>query len=117
MRVEFVADVTIPDGAVVDAGESFTKIWRVRNDSDVAWEGYRLREIAGGAWINDNFAMSVDQPVPDTAPGATVDIELVITAPEQIGSYTGYWQIVNADSVPVTGGQLWTIIAVQGTGE
>jgi methionine-rich copper-binding protein CopC len=46
-----------------------------------------------------------------------VDIELVITAPEQIGSYTGYWQIVNADGVPVTGGQLWTIIAVQGTGE
>ena len=117
VRVEFVADVTIPDGTVVEAGESFTKIWRVRNDSDVAWEGYRLREIAGGAWINDNFATSVDQPVPDTAPGDTVDIELVITAPEQIGSYTGYWQIVNADGVPVTGGQLWTIIAVQGTGE
>jgi tetratricopeptide (TPR) repeat protein len=117
VRVEFVADVTIPDGTVVDAGESFTKIWRVRNDSAVTWEGYRLREMAGGAWINDNFATSVDQPVPDTAPGDTVDIELVITAPAQTGSYTGYWQIVNADGVPVTGGQLWTIIAVQGAGE
>ncbi|MBI1299826.1 hypothetical protein GC175_33290 [bacterium] len=117
VRVEFVADVTIPDGTVVGAGESFTKIWRVRNDSNVAWEGYRLREIAGSAWINDNFATSVDQPVPDTAPGATVDIELVITAPAQIGSYTGYWQIVNADGVPVTGGQLWTIITVQKAAE
>ncbi|MEZ4638705.1 MAG: NBR1-Ig-like domain-containing protein [Caldilineaceae bacterium] len=94
------------------AGEDFTKIWRVRNESDFAWQGYRLRNIAGGAWINDNFAPPVDQPIPDTAAGATADIELVITVSTQPGSYTGYWQIVDADGTPVTGGQLWTIISV-----
>ncbi|MEZ4835724.1 MAG: NBR1-Ig-like domain-containing protein [Caldilineaceae bacterium] len=107
-----MADVTIPDGTSVRAGEDFTKIWRVRNESDFAWQGYRLRKHRRRRLDQRQLRPTRGSTIPDTAAGATADIELVITAPTQPGSYTGYWQIVDADGTPVTGGQLWTIISV-----
>ena len=36
-KADFVTDVTIPDGTVLDPDESFTKTWRLKNSGTCSW--------------------------------------------------------------------------------
>lgn len=45
---EFIRDVTIPDGSILNSGEKFTKIWEIRNTGNVAWQNRYLTRL--GAW-------------------------------------------------------------------
>ncbi len=98
---QFVKDVTIPDGTNVDAGDTFTKTWRLRNIGTCAWSGYALVFDSGDA-------MSGASPISigTVAPGQEVDVSVNLTAPSSNGSYRGYWRIRNASGVliPVQGG-------------
>ena len=85
----FVSDVTIPDGTTFKFGEPINKVWRVRNSGACAWEaGYQLA-FASGAQMDASNAVAV----PRTAPGATADIAVAMTAPRAAGAYTGKWRL------------------------
>ena len=91
-RVEFVADLTVPDGTVFAPGEKFTKTWRLMNAGTATWTtAYSLvfysGEQMGGA---TSTALSLEVP-----PGQTVDLSAQLTAPSQAGTYTGYWILRN----------------------
>ena len=44
----YISDVTIPDGTVIPAGQSFTKTWKVSNKGSCAWTAtYQLVFIGG----------------------------------------------------------------------
>ncbi len=91
-KAKFVTDVTIPDGTEFTAGESFTKIWRVRNIGDCTWTAdYALvfdsGERMGGA--------SPQLLMGSVAPGDQVDLSVDLVAPSAPGTYTGNWQIRN----------------------
>ena len=98
---QFVKDVTIPDGTNVDAGDTFTKTWRLRNIGTCTWSGYTLVFDSGDA-------MSGASPISigTVAPGQEVDVSVNLTAPSSNGSYRGYWRIRNGSGVliPVQGG-------------
>lgn len=87
----FSEDITIPDGTLLRAGDTFTKTWRVRNAGTCTWDGYGV-VYAGGEAMNS--AMST--PLQQTEPGAYVDISLRLQAPLRGGAYTGYWQFMDA---------------------
>jgi hypothetical protein len=36
-NADFVTDVTVPDGTVLDPGETFTKTWRLKNAGTCSW--------------------------------------------------------------------------------
>ena len=40
--MQFIADVTIPDGTVIAPNEHFIKTWRIRNSGTCAWNGYHV---------------------------------------------------------------------------
>ncbi len=85
----FVSE-TVPDGTITTAGSVFTKTWRIKNTGTCTWDStwkwvYVSGDLLGGATYY-NF------PQP-TAPGDTVDVPVVFTAPEAGGSYRGYWEI------------------------
>ena len=91
-KAKFIKDVTIPDGTVFAPGESFTKIWRIKNIGTCTWTtGYAL-VFDGGA------ELSGVSPTPLTsrvAPGEIIDISVNLVAPATHGDYLGNWQIQN----------------------
>ncbi len=93
---DFVADVTIPDGTVMDAGESFTKTWRLKNAGTCSWTTSYSVIFSDG----DSMGGPATQAFTTTVnPGQTVDISIDLKAPSTPGNYTGYWQLRNAAGV------------------
>jgi len=81
---------TVPDGTIMNPGQVFTKTWRIKNTGTCPWDStwklvFTQGDLMGGAYIY-NFP----QPA---APGQTVDVPLVLTAPATDGIYKGYWKI------------------------
>ncbi|MCL4393386.1 MAG: NBR1-Ig-like domain-containing protein, partial [Chloroflexi bacterium] len=73
----FVTDVTIPDGTLFAEGQSFVKIWRVRNTGTCTWDaGYQLAFVDGS-----RLGAPASVAVPLTPPGATADFAVSETAP------------------------------------
>jgi uncharacterized protein YkwD len=103
-------DVTIPDGAKVDAGKKFTKTWKFKNTGTCPWSGYTLAFVSG-----DRLAAPDSAPVPQTLAGKEVDISVELVAPSQDGSYTGNFELRDADGEVVRIGtelSFWVKIVV-----
>jgi len=92
-RASFVVDVTYPDDSTVTAGTTFIKIWRLKNNGSCPWTaGYTLVFVRG-----DALGASVPAAITDgtVAPGETVDIAITLTAPAELKTYQGYFQLRN----------------------
>ncbi len=85
-------DVTIPDGSVLQPGQSFIKTWRLVNAGDCAWdERYALVWFSGDS-LDASEPMALSGIV---QPGETVELSVGMRAPELPGSYQGYWKLRN----------------------
>ncbi len=95
--IEFVQDLTVPDDTVFPPGAEFTAAWRLRNNGTCPWtEAYALAVVGGDAMTEETRV-----PLPNTvAPGQTVDVSAVLTAPLVPGTYRGNWQISDPDGNP-----------------
>lgn len=95
-QAQFVADVTIPDGTLMNPGERFTKTWRLKNIGTCTWNSsYAVVFFSG-----EQMGGPAVQALPGNVnPGQTVDISVNLTAPLSSGSYTGYWKLRNAAGV------------------
>jgi len=91
-RVEFVADVTVPDGEAHKGGETFVKTWRLKNSGTSTWTtDYALVFVSG-----DQMNAPKSVPLPSAvAPEQTVDISVNLTAPNTLGAHTGFWLMRN----------------------
>jgi hypothetical protein len=91
-RLQFVADVTIPDDAVISGGSTFTKTWRIQNTGSCSWtSSYKLVYVSGDQM---NGASSTALPG-NVNPGGTVDLTVTLTAPTTAGTYQGFWKLQN----------------------
>jgi CSLREA domain-containing protein len=90
--MQFVADVTIPDGTQMAPGEAFTKTWTLANTGTCDWIGYSLvfhsDEQMGGASA---------VPVPATSAGANVNASVDLTAPTTPGTHRSGWTMRASD--------------------
>jgi len=103
----FVSDVTVEDGTNVNPGQSLVKIWKMRNESTVAWpENTRLAFVGG-----DKLAMIEAVAVPAIEPGTEVDIAVDMVAPTKPGRYVGYWRLASPDGIRF-GQRVWVDITV-----
>jgi hypothetical protein len=92
-QAEYVADITVPDGSDFHPGDSFTKVWRLRNAGSATWTtGYALVFI-GGSQMDGPDSISLTQEVP---PGDTVDLGVDLVAPPTAGTYRGFWEMRSA---------------------
>jgi len=89
-NAQYVADVTIPDGTRLDKNEDFTKIWSVRNTGTCSWEDVALEFVSGESMGAKEI------PVPNAAPGETVEIAVPMTAPATDGRYSSSWRFSSA---------------------
>lgn len=92
----FVSDVTYPDGSNIGRGQTFTKIWRIKNVGTCSWTtAYDLVFVSGERFGAQN-AVALPAGV---GPGQTVDVSLQMTTPNQDGRYRGYWKLRNASDI------------------
>jgi len=108
----FISDVTIEDGTVLQPGETFTKVWRVRNDGNYAWpEGTALVHVDGPLLSEEG---RVD--VPTTPPGEEVEIAVKMVAPPEPGTYVSNWRLAGPRGFAF-GHRMWVEINVQAATE
>jgi len=85
----FVTDVTIPDDTQVSPNQQVNKVWRLSNIGSCTWDSGTVLAFVTGFSLSAPDAVAV----PTTAPGATADIGVLMYAPQQPGTYTGFWQL------------------------
>lgn len=90
--VAFVKDVSIPDGTILAPGETFTKVWRLKNRGTCTWTSDYMLVFSSGSQMGSTTAVRLPGTV---APGQTVDVSILLTAPFTPGSYSGYWILRN----------------------
>jgi hypothetical protein len=119
-RAAFVSE-TYPDNSVLEAGESFTKAFELRNAGSVAWStDYALvrdETDPAGETLGAAERLALPQTV---GPGETLMLMIPLTAPEAPGTYTVYWTLQDANGavVPVDGVQrVWATIRVCADGQ
>ena len=103
----FIADVTIPDNMVMKPGKKFDKTWRLINRGSTTWKDYNLVFTHG-----DRLGAPKQVSVPVTPPGKEVDITIPMKAPEEPGSYQGFWKMMN-DLGETFGVGIWVQIKVE----
>ena len=92
-HVQFVSDLTAPDGTTFAPGATFTKTWRLKNIGTCTWTtAYHLVWVGGDA-IGAPGSLLLPANV---APGKTLDISVKLTAPGTAGNYKGLWKLSNA---------------------
>lgn len=93
--IEFISDLTVPDGTTFAPGTNFTKAWRLRNAGSCTWTAaYSLILFSGEKM---SAPVSVKLPV-EVAPNQQVDVSVNLVAPNVPGHYRGYWKLSNAIS-------------------
>ena len=110
----FIKDVTIDDGSTLEPGQYFTKVWRIQNVGTCTWkDGYQFVFASG-----DRMGGVLSQPLVSghVPPGSTIDVSVQLRAPEESGSYRGYWRFQDSkggDFGLTSGGSVWVDIKVQ----
>jgi uncharacterized protein YkwD len=110
----FVSDVTIPDNTAIDAGEAFTKTWRISNTGTCIWAwDYVLTHYS-----EERLGAPDLVPLEITYPGQTLDISVELSAPASPGTYRGNFVIENPEGLIIQvdeDSRLWLIISVTNT--
>jgi transcriptional regulator with XRE-family HTH domain len=91
----FLGD-TIPHGSLMEPGQVFEKVWRVRNSGTVGWQGRKLERqgpLTGPGLITTQRFVDV----PDAQPGETVKIMAQLKAPTYDCTSIAYFKMVGAD--------------------
>ncbi|MBN1564010.1 MAG: hypothetical protein JXA10_09225, partial [Anaerolineae bacterium] len=90
-EIMYVADVTIPDGKVMQPGQRFIKTWRVQNSGTTTWTtGYALVHAA-----DDKMKGPDSVQLPPAKPGEAVDVSVSLTAPAANGLHRSTWKARN----------------------
>jgi Ig-like domain-containing protein len=88
----FVSDVSIPDNTPVNAGQNFTKTWKVKNSGTCAWDaGFKFAFTGGDAMNGTTYTLPSS-----IAAGAVTDISVPMTAPNKTGNVRGNWRMSTA---------------------
>jgi hypothetical protein len=90
-------DMTYPDGSEVPLGQTFTKVWRIKNTGTVPWHD-RYLEIAGGTTMQCISPSRAS--VPDAEPGQMVAVSVAVT-PKAAGVCHVLWKMVDAQGALV----------------
>lgn len=114
-KASFVADVTIPDNTQVNAGDPFTKVWRISNTGTCIWASdYTLSHYSEERMGASDSSI----PLALTYPGQTLDVSVDLIAPKNPGTHRENFAIKNPAGLIMSiddDSRLWFIINVVGT--
>lgn len=89
--MEFIQDISLLPGSVVQPGSSLQRVWRVRNTGTTTWgSGYQLVFVSG-----NQMGAPGAVNIPAASPGQEVNLSVNMVAPSSTGTHTGYWRLRN----------------------
>ena len=88
----YIADITIPDGTLLDPGQAFVKTWRVVNDGTCSWPAGAQLAFDSGNSLGAPAGVSVGVLEVEQ----TTDISVNMTAPTVDGPYHGSWKFLDS---------------------
>lgn len=95
-QLKYIKDVTIPDGAMVNPGETLDKQWLVENTGSCNWnDRYRLKLIAG-----QDLGFPSESALFPARNGSQATIRLVFDSPKATGAYRSAWQAYDPAGKP-----------------
>ena len=90
-NLQFIEDLTIPDGTVISPGAIMDKRWQVENTGTCNWgEDLRLRLISG-----QELGATSEQALYPARSGTVATIRIIFNAHDIAGAYHSAWQAVN----------------------
>jgi hypothetical protein len=104
---QYVSDVTIPDGTVMQPGEKFTKTWKVKNAGTCSWTTAYSMVYGGYA---DKLSGQTTALTAEVTPNQEADISIDLVAPTKAGNYVSAWRLANAQNFPF--GEFLTVVIV-----
>lgn len=92
----YIADVTIPDGTRLKAGETFTKTWQVQNIGGCAWRpGFTFQHVGGE--LMRGAPVTLTEAIPT---GAKREISVELVVPSGInGVIQSAWQMADESGI------------------
>ncbi len=94
-NLEFIQDVTIPDGTSISFGASIDKQWLVNNNGTCNWDStYRLKWVGG-----DPLGAAQEQVLYPARAGTQTTLRITFTAPTAEGTYESSWQAYGPDGI------------------
>jgi len=92
-QLEFLDDLTIPDGTEVLPGEKITKRWLIENTGSCNWNSsYSLQLISGLVLGSEKV-----QGLYPARQSTKAIVEITFSAPDNPGRYNSWWQAYDAD--------------------
>ncbi len=89
-KARSINDVTIPDGEIYEPGTYFRKTWRIKNGGTCVWDESYTIIFTGGDSMSGAEYIHMPKKV---YPGETVEVSIDLRAPENPGTYRGYYKI------------------------
>ncbi|KAG1473087.1 hypothetical protein G6F56_001153 [Rhizopus delemar] len=109
---QFLADLNIPDGTLVEPKKNFIKMWKVKNNGTVSWPaGSRLLFNGGGIFKPYPTSYPEGFIIPSIQPGEEACITAELQSPDAPGSYSSIFCFITPDGTRF-GDQLWCSIEV-----
>lgn len=94
--LQFVTDLTVPDGTLIARGAQVDKRWQVKNSGTCNWDQrFSLVLIAG-----TELGMPRKQALNPARSGSDAVIRMILTSPMSPGTYTSAWQAFGPDGEP-----------------
>lgn len=89
---EFIADVTYPDGTVVQDKQLIAKVWQIKNTGTCTWdEGYSLQHVMGESLGGKPWEIKHKSQF--VKPGEIVEIRIDMQTGTKGGEHGGCWQM------------------------
>jgi len=81
--IQFLGDVTYPDGSLVTRDKNFVKTWRFKNIGTCSWTPSYALVFASGDLMGGPSAVALPRNV---NPGETIELSVTLTAPDRKGN-------------------------------
>jgi hypothetical protein len=116
-RLQFLADVTLPDNSQVRPAATVVKTWRLRNVGACIWgQDVQLVYVSGDR-MGGPPSQPIDKAIP---PGGESEFSVTLVTPSQPGTHIGYWMLRSPDGIRFGYGlqgdqSFWVQLVVVGT--
>lgn len=88
-----VEDRAIPKGTEMPPGQTFTKVWIIRNTGERTWSKETSLIRTGGDALETEKRVSL----PDIESGESHSLSISMQAPEKEGTYSNRWRLCHKD--------------------